>query len=118
MADAALGAPDMAKQKTAGNPVAAGLIAGACSMAMGEWISVQSSRELYQRELAVERADHREDQQARPQLQHRRRELADRLLLALDHALVGVHERLGERADRIVLGQTIDHLFRRHDDMP
>ena len=26
-------------------------------MAMGEWISVQSSRELYQRELAVERAE-------------------------------------------------------------
>lgn len=34
---------------------AAGLIAGACSMAMGEWISVQSSRELSARELAVER---------------------------------------------------------------
>jgi VIT1/CCC1 family predicted Fe2+/Mn2+ transporter len=35
----------------------AGLLAGACSMAMGEWISVQSSRELFQRELAVERAE-------------------------------------------------------------
>ena len=35
----------------------AGLLAGACSMAMGEWVSVQSSRELYQRELAVERAE-------------------------------------------------------------
>lgn len=34
----------------------AGLIAGACSMAMGEWISVQSSRELHERELAVEQA--------------------------------------------------------------
>lgn len=33
----------------------AGLIAGACSMAMGEWISVQSSRELHERELSVER---------------------------------------------------------------
>jgi len=33
----------------------AGLIAGACSMAMGEWISVQSSRELSERELAIER---------------------------------------------------------------
>ncbi|HET8953454.1 MAG TPA: VIT1/CCC1 transporter family protein [Solirubrobacteraceae bacterium] len=33
----------------------AGLLAGASSMAMGEWVSVQSSRELYQRELAVER---------------------------------------------------------------
>lgn len=34
----------------------AGLIAGAASMAMGEWISVQSSRELSERELAVEEA--------------------------------------------------------------
>lgn len=34
----------------------AGLIAGAGSMAMGEWISVQSSRELHERELSVERA--------------------------------------------------------------
>ncbi|MGH8945002.1 MAG: VIT1/CCC1 transporter family protein [Acidimicrobiia bacterium] len=32
----------------------AGLLAGAGSMALGEWISVQSSRELYQRELATE----------------------------------------------------------------
>ena len=35
----------------------AGLLAGACSMAMGEWISVQSARELYTHELAVERAE-------------------------------------------------------------
>jgi VIT1/CCC1 family predicted Fe2+/Mn2+ transporter len=33
----------------------AGLIAGACSMAMGEWISVQSSRELHERDLSLER---------------------------------------------------------------
>lgn len=32
----------------------AGLLAGACSMAMGEWLSVQSARELYQREIAIE----------------------------------------------------------------
>lgn len=32
----------------------AGLLAGAGSMAMGEWISVQSSRELYERQIAVE----------------------------------------------------------------
>lgn len=32
----------------------AGLVAGACSMALGEWISVQSSRELYERQLAIE----------------------------------------------------------------
>lgn len=32
----------------------AGLLAGACSMAMGEWLSVQSSRELYEKQIAVE----------------------------------------------------------------
>ena len=35
----------------------AGLIAGACSMAMGEWLSVNSSRELYQRQIALEAAE-------------------------------------------------------------
>ena len=33
----------------------AGMLAGACSMAMGEWISVQSARELYERQIAAER---------------------------------------------------------------
>jgi vacuolar iron transporter family protein len=33
----------------------AGLLAGALSMALGEWISVQSSRELYERQINVER---------------------------------------------------------------
>jgi vacuolar iron transporter family protein len=32
----------------------AGLLAGAGSMAMGEWISVQSSRELYGRQISIE----------------------------------------------------------------
>lgn len=32
----------------------AGLVAGACSMAMGEWLSVTSSRELYQSQIATE----------------------------------------------------------------
>jgi VIT1/CCC1 family predicted Fe2+/Mn2+ transporter len=35
----------------------AGLLAGACSMAMGEWVSVQSSRELYEKQVAVEEAE-------------------------------------------------------------
>ena len=35
----------------------AGLLAGALSMAMGEWISVQSSRELYAHQLDVERLE-------------------------------------------------------------
>ncbi|HKP54416.1 MAG TPA: VIT1/CCC1 transporter family protein [Chloroflexia bacterium] len=33
----------------------AGLLAGASSMAMGEWLSVQSSRELNSRQLAIEK---------------------------------------------------------------
>ena len=32
----------------------AGLLAGACSMALGEWLSVSSSRELYQRQITTE----------------------------------------------------------------
>jgi VIT1/CCC1 family predicted Fe2+/Mn2+ transporter len=35
----------------------AGLLAGAFSMALGEWISVQSSRELYERQIGIERAE-------------------------------------------------------------
>jgi VIT1/CCC1 family predicted Fe2+/Mn2+ transporter len=35
----------------------AGLLAGACSMAMGEWISVQSSRELYEKQIGVEESE-------------------------------------------------------------
>jgi VIT1/CCC1 family predicted Fe2+/Mn2+ transporter len=35
----------------------AGLLAGACSMALGEWVSVTSSRELAERELHIEREE-------------------------------------------------------------
>ncbi len=35
----------------------AGLLAGAFSMALGEWISVTSSRELYERQIAIERSE-------------------------------------------------------------
>jgi VIT1/CCC1 family predicted Fe2+/Mn2+ transporter len=35
----------------------AGLLAGAISMALGEWISVQSSRELYEEQMAREREE-------------------------------------------------------------
>ncbi len=36
---------------------AAGLMAGALSMALGEWISVQSSRELYEHQLKIEHSE-------------------------------------------------------------
>lgn len=35
----------------------AGLLAGACSMALGEWLSVQSSRELYKKQIEIETAE-------------------------------------------------------------
>jgi VIT1/CCC1 family predicted Fe2+/Mn2+ transporter len=35
----------------------AGLLAGACSMALGEWLSVQSARELYEKQIAIEAAE-------------------------------------------------------------
>jgi VIT1/CCC1 family predicted Fe2+/Mn2+ transporter len=35
----------------------AGLVAGACSMAMGEWLSVSSARELAQKQIATEAAE-------------------------------------------------------------
>jgi len=38
----------------------AGLLAGACSMAMGEWLSVNSARELAQQQIAIEADELRE----------------------------------------------------------
>ncbi len=35
----------------------AGLLAGALSMALGEWLSVQSSRELYQNQISIEKRE-------------------------------------------------------------
>ena len=35
----------------------AGLLAGAISMALGEWLSVQSSRELYKHQIGIEQAE-------------------------------------------------------------
>lgn len=35
----------------------AGLLAGACSMALGEWLSVQSSRELYSHQIQIEKEE-------------------------------------------------------------
>src|SRR5712671_7476186 len=69
----------------------AGLVAGACSMAMGEWLSVTSSRELYQSQIATEAEELREvPEEEREELvliyqakgieESQARALADRLL--------------------------------------
>jgi vacuolar iron transporter family protein len=76
----------------------AGLLAGAISMALGEWLSVQSSRELYQRQIAVESAElkaHPEEEQEELALiyeakglpSEQARDLAARLLGSPESAL-------------------------------
>lgn len=51
----------VAGASTGGEPVVvagiAGLLAGSLSMALGEWLSVQSSRELYANQIAIEAAE-------------------------------------------------------------
>jgi len=75
----------------------AGLLAGSLSMALGEWLSVQSARELYGRQIAVEReelaaAPEEEEQelaliyQAKGASEAQARALAGRIMQS-DHAL-------------------------------
>jgi VIT1/CCC1 family predicted Fe2+/Mn2+ transporter len=85
----------------------AGLFAGACSMAMGEWLSVSSSRELYQRQIAGEAAELKQmpDEeleelvliyQAKGLSETEARALANRLMANKDTALdTLVREELG-----------------------
>ncbi len=85
----------------------AGLVAGACSMAMGEWLSVNSSRELYQKQIrteAMELEEVPEEEkeelvliyQAKGLSEAEARALADKLLSDKDTALdTLVREELG-----------------------
>lgn len=85
----------------------AGLVAGACSMAMGEWLSVNSSRELYQRQIDTEAEElsqspdeEREEliliYQAKGLAEAEARELASRMMSNQDTALdTLVREELG-----------------------
>lgn len=76
----------------------AGLLAGAGSMALGEWLSVQSSRELYVKQIAVEKEEiainPREEAdeltliyQAKGLSEQQAREVADRLMQTAGSAL-------------------------------
>ncbi|MDR3510727.1 MAG: VIT1/CCC1 family protein [Caulobacteraceae bacterium] len=85
----------------------AGLVAGSCSMAMGEWLSVNSSRELYGRQIATEAAELEQSPeeemeelvliyQAKGVPETQARALAERLLGDKDTALdTLVREELG-----------------------
>ena len=76
----------------------AGLLAGACSMAMGEWLSVNSARELAQQQVAVEADELREFPeeekqelvliyQAKGLSEQQSKALADRIVADKDTAL-------------------------------
>ncbi len=85
----------------------AGLVAGACSMAMGEWLSVTSSRELNQRQIDIEAdelarmpEEEKEEMvliyQAKGLQEAQARALADRLMANKETALdTLVREELG-----------------------
>lgn len=56
----------------------AGMVAGACSMAAGEWLSMRAQQDLLERELAIERAairNHPAEEQYELQLLYERRGL-------------------------------------------
>jgi VIT1/CCC1 family predicted Fe2+/Mn2+ transporter len=76
----------------------AGLLAGAGSMALGEWLSVQSSRELYEKQINVEAAEIRANPeeeteelaliyQAKGLSEEHAREVANRLMASEGSAL-------------------------------
>ena len=91
----------------------AGLVAGACSMAMGEWLSVNSSRELYQRQIATEAMELEQSPeeekeeiiliyQAKGLPEAQARALADRLMANKDTALDTLaREELGIDPDEL-----------------
>lgn len=91
----------------------AGLVAGACSMALGEWLSVNSSRELYQKQIATEKheletmPDEEKEEmvliyQAKGLSEEQARALADRLMANKDSALdTLVREELGIDPDEL-----------------
>ncbi len=91
----------------------AGLVAGACSMALGEWLSVQSARELYTHQIKIEAdelAEAPEEEQEELALIYQAkglppdeaRKLAERLLSDKDHALDTLaREELGIDPDEL-----------------
>lgn len=91
----------------------AGLVAGACSMALGEWLSVNSSRELYERQIATEKyeletvPDEEKEEmvliyQAKGLGEPQARALADRLMANKGTALdTLVREELGIDPDEL-----------------
>ena len=91
----------------------AGLLAGACSMALGEWLSVQSSRELYTHQIKIESgeiASHPEEEaeelaliyEARGLKPEQARSLATQIMSNQDYAIETLaREELGVNPDEL-----------------
>src|SRR5947209_2285255 len=75
----------------------AGMLAGALSMSIGEWLSVQSARELYTQQIAVERQELTDIPQEEQEE------------LALIYQAKGIDpETAGKMAERIIAGESQD----------
>ena len=91
----------------------AGLLAGSISMSLGEWLSVQSSRELYQRQIAIESAElkaHPEEEQEELALIYEAKGLPKEQAEALAARLVTNSESALDTLAREELGVDPDEL--------
>jgi VIT1/CCC1 family predicted Fe2+/Mn2+ transporter len=91
----------------------AGLLAGACSMALGEWLSVQSSRELYSHQIEIETGEiesHPEEEaeelaliyEARGLKPEQARSLAGQIMMNQEYAIQTLaREELGINPDEL-----------------
>lgn len=85
----------------------AGLLAGAGSMAMGEWISVQSSRELYTRQIAVEQSELEkvpEEEEVELALIYQAKGMPEKEARAMAHRLMSDHAGALDTLSREELG--------------
>ena len=91
----------------------AGLVAGAGSMAAGEWISVRTQREVYEREIAIERrelAEFPEDEQRELELIYRAKGVDAPLAAAMAERLMSNPETALDTLAREELGLDPDDL--------
>ncbi len=91
----------------------AGLLAGAISMALGEWLSVQSSRELYSHQIEVESAEieqHPEEEIEELALIYEARGLQREQAMTLAQSIVSNSESAVETLAREELGIDPDEL--------
>jgi vacuolar iron transporter family protein len=91
----------------------AGLLAGACSMAMGEWLSVTSSREFYQQQIATEAgelAEFPEEEKQELALIYQAKGLSEAQAKLLAERIIGNNETALDTLAREELGIDPDEL--------